>query len=147
MCLKEYYYSIYMNKKYYSRHIVLTNKINQIYIKELTLIVPKCFFWSPNSEPSCEIPSRLSSSSIVLDTTLEEGSRLFNRFEELVEELDGRSVEELLICVMEDEIPVDFPSLLEWLDSDTFVPKSKFPLVIGRAVVVVASEDVDRLGK
>ena len=64
-----------------------------------------------------------------------------------MEELDGRSVEELLICVTEDEIPVAFPSLLEWLDSDTFVPKSKFPLVIGRAVDVVASEDVDRLGK
>ena len=64
-----------------------------------------------------------------------------------MEELDGRSVEELLICVMEDEIPVDFPSLLVWLDSDTFVPKSMCPLVIGRAVVVVASEDVDRLGK
>ena len=123
----------------------------KIWDGKLTFIAPEdvdeCFFCSPKSVPSCKIPSRLSSSSIVLDTTLEEGSKWFNLFEELVEELEGRSVDELLICVREDEIPADFPSLLVEFDSDNFVPKSKWPVIIGCVEAVVASDEVDMLGK
>ena len=97
--------------------------------------------------PSCKIPSRLSSSSIVLETTLEEGSKWFNLFEELVEELEGRSVDELLICVIDDEIAADLPSLLDVFDSDNFVPNSNWPVIIGCDDGVVASDEVDILGK
>ena len=123
----------------------------KIFDEKLTFIAPEdvneCFFCSPKSVPSCKIPSRLSSSSIVLDTTLEEGSKWFNLFEELVEELEGRSVEELLICVRDDEIPADFPSLLVEFDSDNFVPKSNWPVIIGCVEAVVASDEVDIFGK
>ena len=64
-----------------------------------------------------------------------------------MEELDGRSVDELLICVRDDEIPAGFPSLLVEFDSDNFVPKSNWPVIIGCAEAVVASDEVDILGK
>ena len=46
-------------------------------------------------------------------------------FEEVVEELEGRSVEELLICDKDVEIPFDLPSLLIEFDSDNFALKSR----------------------
>ena len=67
--------------------------------------------------------------------------------EELVEELDGRSVDELLICVNDVEKGDDFISFPVALDSSSLEASSCCPADMGWVDVVVASEDVERLGK
>ena len=120
----------------------------------LTFIAPEhnvdCFLWSDALLPDCKIPSRLSSSSIVLDTTLDEGSRWFNLFDELVEELEGGPVEELLICIRDVGTPIenaDFSSLLNVVDSESFVPKSKWPVTTGCVDAFGVPEEQDIIGK
>ena len=117
----------------------------------LTFIAPEdnpaCFFCSLMSLPICSIPSRLSSSSMVLETTFDDGSKWFSLLEELVEELDGRSVDELLICVNDVEKGDDFISFPAAFDSSSLEANSWCPADMGWVDVVVASEDVERLGK